>query len=188
MASPVPAEHSGFIQSVIVSEAEIASKVSDLAKQISNDFKGQELTIVGILHGAFLFMADLVRQIQGVDLRVDFMSISSYGDSSVSSGAVKIIMDTKKPIVGKNVLVVEDVIDSGLTLKYLLDILSQRNLLSLNCAVLLRKTGATHVVPVKYLGWEIPREAFVVGYGLDYAGQHRCLPYVGELKPEVYTK
>jgi len=134
-------------------------------------------------------VADLVRQISvDLDVQIDFMSVSSYGDESKSSGAVKIIMDTKKPINNKHVFVVEDIIDSGLTLKYLLGVLSKRDPMSLNCCVLLQKEGSSVNVQAKYVGWVCPKEAFVVGYGLDFAGRHRCLPYVGELKESEYKK
>eukprot|EP01126_Amoeba_proteus_P052916 TRINITY_DN642_c0_g1_i2.p1 TRINITY_DN642_c0_g1~~TRINITY_DN642_c0_g1_i2.p1 ORF type:complete len:187 (+),score=27.77 TRINITY_DN642_c0_g1_i2:59-619(+) len=178
----IPVAHS-FIKRVIVSEQQIQEKVKELATRISSDYREiGSLTVIGILHGAFIFMADLVREISDLNVHVDFMSVSSYGDESKSSGAVKIIMDTKKPILGKHILVVEDIIDSGLTLKYLLGVLEKREPASLECCVLLQKAGSQYTVNPKYVGWECPKEAFVVGYGLDFANKHRCLKYVGELK------
>jgi len=163
--------------------------VKELGARISEDYKNSgELVVVGILHGAFLFMADLVREIKDVAVRVDFMSLSSYGNTTVSSGAVKILMDLKHGITGKDVLVVEDIIDSGLTLKYLTGLLSARQPKSLSVCVMTRKDPQEAAVDVKYVGFGLPKEAFAVGYGLDYAGQFRCLPYIGELKPSYYQK
>uniref|UniRef100_A0A6B2LLP0 Hypoxanthine phosphoribosyltransferase n=1 Tax=Arcella intermedia TaxID=1963864 RepID=A0A6B2LLP0_9EUKA len=172
----------------MISEEQIKVKVRELAERIGKDYEGKgEVILLGIMHGAFIFMADLAREIKGVPVRVDFMSVSSYGNEVSSSGVVKVLLDCKHSIRGKHVLVVEDIIDSGLTLKYLLELLKSRNPASLEICVLMRKKPEI-AVDVKYLGFEVDKSAFVVGYGLDYAGMYRCLPYVGILKPEVYRK
>jgi len=179
-----------FIERVIITEEQIRSKVKELAAQITKDYEGQELFLVGILHGSFIFISDLARAIDNskVNVNVDFMSVSSYGDSDVSSGIVKVVMDTKKSIEEKHVLIVEDIVDSGLTLKYLLEMLENRRPKSLHCAVLLRKSQSKFVVPLKYFGWEVDKKDFIVGYGLDYSGLYRCLNFVGVLKEEIYSK
>lgn len=174
------------IESVIVSEAEIQAQVSKLAAQISTDYTGDgQLVIVGILKGAFIFLADLTRRLT-VPHRVDFMALSSYGQTATTTGAVRIIMDLRVNVEGRHVLVVEDIIDSGYTLHYLLNMLRTRNPASLRSCVLLSKPERRQVdVTVDYLGFEIP-DVWVVGYGLDYAEIHRTLPYIGVLRPEVY--
>jgi len=179
-------------KSVLFSVEQIQKRVKELARQIADDYKSSEdLTVVGILHGAFVFVADLAREIEecrGPRVRVDFMAVSSYGDESKTTGAVKIIMDCKNSVVGKDVLIVEDIIDSGLTLKYLLEMFSKKGARSLQVVVLLKKDQQAVAVDVKYFGFLVPKDAFIVGYGLDYAGSYRCLKYVAELKPEVYAK
>ncbi len=174
------------IESVIVSEAEIQAQVGKLAAQISTDYTGDgQLVIVGILKGAFIFLADLTRRLT-VPHRVDFMALSSYGQTATTTGAVRIIMDLRVNVEGRHVLVVEDIIDSGYTLHYLLNVLHTRNPASLRSCVLLSKPERRQVdVTVDYLGFEIP-DVWVVGYGLDYAEIHRTLPYIGALRPEVY--
>lgn len=174
------------IESVIVSEAEIQAQVGKLAAQISTDYTGDsQLVTVGILKGAFIFLADLTRRLT-VPHRVDFMALSSYGQTATTTGAVRIIMDLRVNVEGRHVLVVEDIIDSGYTLHYLLDVLHTRNPASLRSCVLLSKPERRQVdVTVDYLGFEIP-DVWVVGYGLDYAEIHRTLPYIGALRPEVY--
>ena len=174
------------IESVIVSEAEIQARVGKLAAQISTDYTGDgQLVIVGILKGAFIFLADLTRRLT-VPHRVDFMALSSYGQTATTTGAVRIIMDLRVNVEGRHVLVVEDIIDSGYTLHYLLNVLQARNPASLRSCVLLSKPERRQVdVTVDYLGFEIP-DVWVVGYGLDYAEIHRTLPYIGALRPEVY--
>jgi len=163
--------------------------VDELAELITRDYKDtKELVLIGILHGAFLFVADLCRKIKDIPVRVDFMSVSSYGNTTQSSGAVKIMLDLKGNITGKDVLVVEDVIDSGLTLKYLTELLSARQPKSLHVCVMTRKDPQHVVVELKYVGFLIPKDAFVVGYGLDYAGQYRTLPFIGELNPKLYKQ
>lgn len=174
------------IERVIVSGEEIQTRVNELAAQISQDYAGNgQLVIVGILKGAFIFLSDLTRRLT-VPHRVDFMALSSYGQTATTSGAVRIVMDLRVDIEGRHVLVVEDIIDSGYTLHYLLDVLHARQPASLKTCVLLSKPERRRVdVPVDYLGFEIP-DVWVVGYGLDYADTHRTLSYIGGLKREVY--
>ena len=156
-----------------------------MAKKISEDYKGEELVVVTVLKGGVMFSVDLMREVE-VPVMIDFMSASSYGASSKSSGVVKIEKDLDMPIEGKNVLLVEDIIDSGCTLSYIADILRKRGPKSLEICTILDKPSRRVVdIDVKYIGFEIPDE-FVVGYGLDYAQKHRNLPYVGILKRSVY--
>lgn len=170
---------------VLISPEEIQARVRQLADQISNDFRHVErLYIIGILKGAFIFLADLTRQLS-VPHIVDFMALSSYGKTT-SSGAVRILMDLREPIEGQHVLVVEDIVDSGHTLSYLHQVLSGRNPASIHTCVLVQKKRDHVDVPIDYLGFEIP-DVWVVGYGLDYADRYRTLPYVAELKREVYA-
>lgn len=172
------------IERVIVDEDTIRRRISELANQISNDYKGIErLYIIGILKGAFIFLADLSRMLE-IPHVVDFMALSSYGKST-ATGAVRLIMDLREPIDGQHVLIVEDIADSGQTLNYLYQLLRGRNPASLKTCVLLRKRRGNLDIPIDYLGFEIP-DAWVVGYGLDYADKHRTLPYIAELKEEVY--
>lgn len=171
---------------IIIPTDDIQNRVRELAHQISFDYKDVErLYMIGILKGAFIFMADLCRQLK-VPHIVDFMSVSSYGKTT-TTGAVRIIMDLREPIDRQHVLIIEDIADSGNTLSYLYQVLKGRNPASLKTCVLLRKIRKSLNVPIDYLGFEIP-DAWVVGYGLDYADTHRTLPYIAELKPEVYTK
>lgn len=174
------------IERIIISEQEIQAQVDELAAKISTDYADDgQLVIVGILKGAFVFLADLTRRLT-VPHRVDFMALSSYGQTATATGAVRIIMDLRVDVEGRHVLVVEDIIDSGFTLHYLLNVLSTRRPASLRSCVLLSKPERRQVdVTVDYLGFEIP-DVWVVGYGLDYAETHRTLPYIGALKPEVY--
>ncbi len=174
------------IERVIVSEDKIQTRVVELAAQISQDYAGDgQLVIIGILKGAFIFLADLTRRL-AVPHRIDFMSLSSYGQTATTTGAVRIIMDLRLDIESRHVLVIEDIIDSGYTLHYLLDVLRARRPASLKSCVLLSKPERRKVdVPVDYLGFEIP-DVWVVGYGLDYADTHRTLSYIGALKREVY--
>ena len=174
------------IERVLISETEIQTQVSQLAARISTDYADDgQLIVIGILKGAYIFLADLTRRLT-VPHRVDFMALSSYGQTATTTGAVRIIMDLRVDIEGRHVLVVEDIIDSGYTLHYLLEVLRTRNPASLRSCVLLSKPDRRMVdVRVDYLGFEIP-DVWVVGYGLDYAELHRTLPYIGSLKPEVY--
>ena len=174
------------IAEVLFSEQEIQDKIAELAKSIDEDYRGKELLLVGVLKGAVMVMADLARALE-TPVSMEFMAVSSYGSSTSSSGVVRILKDLDREIEGRHVLVVEDIIDSGLTLNWLLRNMRSRNPASVEVCALLRKPEAAKVdVPVKYVGFDIPSE-FVVGYGLDYAERYRDLPFVGLLKPEVYA-
>jgi hypoxanthine phosphoribosyltransferase len=174
------------IAEVLFSEQEIQDKIAELAKSIDEDYRGKELLLVGVLKGAVMVMADLARALE-TPVSMEFMAVSSYGSSTSSSGVVRILKDLDREIEGRHVLVVEDIIDSGLTLNWLLRNMRSRNPASVEVCALLRKPEAAKVdVQVKYVGFDIPSE-FVVGYGLDYAERYRDLPFVGLLKPEVYA-
>lgn len=169
------------ISRVLISEEEIRTKLAEMGKQITADYAGKDLLMVGVLKGAFIVMADLARHID-VPVEFDFMAVSSYGAATQTSGVVRILKDLDQEIAGRDVLIVEDIIDSGLTLSYLLKSLRVRRPASLELAALLVKKGIQSVpVEVKYTGFEIGPE-FVVGYGLDYAGKFRNLPYVGVME------
>lgn len=169
------------ISKVLISEEEIQAKLAALGAQISADYEGRDLLMVGVLKGAFIVMADLARHIT-VPVEFDFMAVSSYGAATQTSGVVRILKDLDQEIAGRDVLIVEDIIDSGLTLSYLLKSLKVRRPASLELATLLIKKGIQRVpIDVKYTGFEIGPE-FVVGYGLDYAGKYRNLPYVGVME------
>jgi hypoxanthine phosphoribosyltransferase len=178
------------IESVLISEKDIAGKIEELAAEIDAGYgdrrPGQELVLVGVLKGAGIFMADLARALR-TPVTLEYMAVSSYGSSTSSSGVVRILKDLDKDVTGADVLVVEDIIDSGLTLSWLLRNLESRNPASVEVVALLRKPEAVQVdVPVRFMGFDIP-PVFVVGYGLDYAQRYRQLPYVGTLKPEIYA-
>ena len=174
------------IDSVLVTEEEIATKVAELARVVDADYAGRELLLVGVLKGAVMVMADLARALT-VPATMEFMAVSSYGSATSSSGVVRILKDLDRAIEGKDVLVVEDIIDSGLTLSWLLRNLTSRNPASVTVVALLRKPDAVRVkVDVKYVGFDIPNE-FVVGYGLDYAERYRDLAYIGRLREAVYA-
>ena len=176
----------GEIDEVLVSEQEIQDKIRELAKAIDEDSRGKEILLVGVLKGAVMVMADLARALE-TPVSMEFMAVSSYGSSTSSSGVVRILKDLDREIADQHVLVVEDIIDSGLTLNWLLRNMRSRGPASVEVCALLRKPEAAKVdVPVKYVGFDIADE-FVVGYGLDYAERYRDLPFVGRLKPEVYT-
>lgn len=171
------------IGKVLVTADEIAAKLAEMGKAITNDYRGKDLIMVGILKGAFVVMADLSRRVD-LPLEFDFMAVSSYGASTKTSGVVRILKDLDEEIEGRDVLIVEDIIDSGLTLHYLMKNLLVRKPASLEVAALLIKDGTDRrPLDVKYEGFHIPRE-FVVGYGLDYAGKYRNLPYVAVLGDE----
>ena len=175
------------IESVVVSEKQIQARVDELAAEVSRDYAGRELLLVGVLKGAVMFMADFSRALSR-PLTMEFMAVSSYGQSTTSSGVVRILKDLDRDIAGRDVLLVEDIIDSGLTLSWLLRNLCSRQPASVEVVALLRKPHAMRVdVPVRYVGFDIPDE-FVVGYGLDYAEHYRDLRYVGILKPSVYER
>jgi hypoxanthine phosphoribosyltransferase len=174
------------ISHVLLSEEQIQGKIGELAAQIATDYAGKEVLLVGVLKGAVLFMSDFARALQ-LPTQMEFMAVSSYGSATSSSGVVRILKDLDRDITGKHVLVLEDIIDSGLTLSWLLKNLGSRSPASLEVCALLRKPDAVKVeVPVKYVGFDIPNE-FVIGYGLDYAERYRDLPYIATLKPEVYA-
>ena len=174
------------LEKVLVTTDQISARVKELADQISNDYAGvEQIYLIGILKGAFIFLADLSRQLS-IPHVVDFMAVSSYGKTA-NTGAVRLIMDLREPIDGQHAIIIEDIADSGKTLKYLYQVLQWHNPASLKTCVLLRKNRDNLDVPINYLGFVIPN-AWVVGYGLDYADQYRTLPYIAELKPEVYTK
>jgi hypoxanthine phosphoribosyltransferase len=174
------------IERVIVSEAEIAAKVAELARALDGDYAGREILLVGVLKGAVMFMADLARALR-TPVSMEFMAVSSYGSATSSSGVVRILKDLDRDIEGKHVLIVEDIIDSGLTLSWLMRNLASRHPASIEVCTLLRKPEAAKVeLPVRYVGFDIASE-FVVGYGLDYAERYRDLPFVGLLRPEVYA-
>lgn len=174
-----------IIKSILVSEEEIAEKVKELGQQISKDYKGKDLILVGILKGAAIFMSDLARKID-MPVAMDFMAVSSYGKTSLSTGEVRIIKDLDHSVENKDILIIEDIIDTGYTLAYLTDNLNKRGANSVKICTLLDKPERRKVdVPVDYLGFAIPDE-FVVGYGLDYAEKYRNLPYVAALREEVY--
>jgi hypoxanthine phosphoribosyltransferase len=173
------------IESVLLPEEQVRRKVEELAALISKDYAGREPLLVGVLKGAFFFMADLARAL-GIPHELDFMAVSSYGAATETSGVVRILKDLNSDIQGRDVLLVEDIIDSGLTLSYLLKNLRSRRPATLEVCALLSKPDQLKVdLEVKYKGFDIPG-VFVVGYGLDYAERYRNLPFVGTLKPEVY--
>jgi hypoxanthine phosphoribosyltransferase len=179
------------IERVIITEDQIRDKTADLAKQVAADYQSvDELLLVCVLKGAVMFVADFARELGrcGPPLELEFLAASSYGQGTTSSGVVRLRSDLGRDIAGKYVLVVEDIIDSGLTLSWLLKNLASRAAASVEVVTLFRKPGAVKSAPpLKYVGFDIPTE-FVVGYGLDYAERYRELPYVGILKPEVYTR
>jgi hypoxanthine phosphoribosyltransferase len=169
---------------VLVPEAEIRKRVRELAEEIRRDFQGKSPVLVGVLQGAFVFLADLIRELR-MPLAVDFLRVSSYGRGVVTSGEVKILLDLTTPIAGRPVILVEDIVDTGVTVEYLKANLLSRKPESLAvCALLQKPASAVHLTPIDYLGFTIPGH-FVVGYGLDYAGRFRDLPYVGIL-PKSY--
>lgn len=173
------------IKEILISEEQLQKKVNELAQQISSDYEGKDLLIVTVLKGGFVFAADLFRNIT-IPASVDFLAVSSYGASTQTSGVVKIIKDLDNPVAGKDVLIVEDILDSGVTLNYLKDMLLQRGVNSLKICTILNKPERRKVdLVADYVGFDIPDE-FVVGYGLDYDEKFRNLPFVGILKREVY--
>jgi len=168
----------------LITAEEIDSKLAELGRQITADYAGKDVLLVGVLRGAFMVMADLARHIE-LPVEFDFMAVSSYGASTQTSGVVRILKDLDEEIDGRHVLIVEDIIDSGLTLNYLMKSLNVRKPASLEIAALLLKEGIQRVpLDVKYVGFPIGPE-FVVGYGLDYAGKYRNLPYVGVMGGEA---
>jgi hypoxanthine phosphoribosyltransferase len=173
------------IQEILLTCEVIQAKIAELGEQITADYQGKTLLLLGTLKGAVPFIADLARAIN-LPLEIDYMAISSYGNSTESSGVVRILKDLEGPVQNKHVLIVEDIVDSGLTLHYLMDVLRQRKPLSLRvCALLDKLRERVKPVELDYTGFRIPNQ-FVVGYGLDYAQRYRNLPYIGILKPSVY--
>jgi hypoxanthine phosphoribosyltransferase len=163
------------------SAAEIAARVRELGAQITRDYRGRELVLVGVLKGSFIFLADLARAIDSHDVRLEFLGVQSYGDATSSSGVVQITADLTKPVDGKDVLIVEDIVDTGLTMDYLFENLRTRHPASVKlCALLHKPSRLVKPCTIDYLGFTIP-DLFVVGYGLDYAQKYRNLPYIGVL-------
>ena len=174
------------IQEILFTEEQLKNRVGEIARQIEADYAGKEVMFIGILRGSFVFMADLCRAVE-LPCTLDFMSVSSYGSGTTSSGQIQIIKDLSEDITGRHVIVVEDILDSGNTLSYLLNILEHRHPASVRlCALLDKPERRVKPVELHYSGFSIP-DAFVVGYGLDYAEKYRNLPYIGILKPEVYS-
>ena len=170
---------------VLLSEDEIREKVRELGGKITADYKNSNLMLVTVLKGAVVFLADLMRQID-VPAEIDFMVVSSYGSGVKSSGVVKIVKDLDVPLAGKDILIVEDILDSGLTLSYIKELLESRGPRSIRIATLLDKPSRKVDLQADYIGFSVPDE-FVIGYGLDYDEKYRNLPYIGILKPEVYS-
>ncbi|MDP4099197.1 hypoxanthine phosphoribosyltransferase [Paenibacillus sp. P96] len=174
------------IQEILISEEEIQSKIKELGVELSKRYEGKNPLVICVLKGAFIFMADLVKTIT-VPLELDFMAVSSYGASTKSSGVVKIIKDLDQSVEGRDVLIVEDIIDSGLTLSHLIELLKNRNASSVTVVTLFDKPARRTVhLEADFTGFTLP-DAFVVGYGLDYSEKYRNLPYIGVLKPEIYS-
>ena len=172
------------VREILIDEASLQARIAELGEEVSTDYAGRDLLLIGVLKGAVFFMADLMRELT-VPCEIDFMAISSYGASTDSSGVVRILKDLDINIEGRDVLVVEDIIDSGLTLSYLMRNLEARNPASLQVCALMTKPERREIdVPVRYIGFEIPNR-FVVGYGLDFGERYRNLPYVGVLDEEL---
>jgi len=173
------------IEKVLVSEEEIQAKIVELGNQLTIDYKDKFPLAIGVLKGAMPFMADLLKRVDA-HLEMDFMDVSSYGNSTVSSGEVKIVKDLNTSVEGRDILIVEDIIDSGLTLSYLKELFIYRKAKSVKIITLLNKPSGRKVdIEADYIGFDVP-DAFVVGYGLDYIEKYRNLPYIGVLKPEIY--
>ncbi len=181
-----PADIQGDLTEVLLSEAEIHARIAELCREIERDYEGRDLLLVGVLKGAVMVMADVSRELRR-HIEMDWMAVSSYGAGTQSSGVVRILKDLDTDLTGRDVLIVEDIIDSGLTLSWLRENLESRGAASVEICALLRKPAAAKVdVDVKYAGFEIPND-FVVGYGLDYAEKYRNLRAVGILAPHVYS-
>lgn len=175
------------IDRILFSQEDLEKRVAEIGAQITADYEGKTLLVISVLRGAAIFMADLVRKIE-LPVEMDYMAISSYGNGAKSSGVVRILKDLTSPVEGRHVLIAEDILDSGLTLKYLMKNLSARNPESIEVATLLRKKTLQQAkIDCRYVGFECPDE-FIVGYGLDYAERYRNLPYIGVLKSEIYNK
>lgn len=175
------------IDHILISEQQLKTKIAELGAQITEDYRGKDLLLVSILKGACVFLSDLMREVN-LPLAIDFMCVSSYGKDTVTQGRAKIIKELDVDIAGKDVLIVEDILDSGVTLSHVMEILRSRKPASLRLCSLLEKPERHRVhVPLDYVGFVVPDE-FVVGYGLDYAEEYRNLPYVGVLRESVYSK
>lgn len=175
------------ILKVLLTEEELKAKCAEMGAQITKDYQGKNLLLVTVLKGAVVYLADLMRHID-LPCSIDFMVVSSYGDGTETSGVVKIVKDLDQDLAGKDILIVEDILDTGVTLHYLKGLLQSRNPASIRIATLLDKPERRKVdLQSDYAGFQVPDE-FVVGYGLDYAEKYRNLPYIGILKPEVYSK
>ena len=175
------------IKEILFSEEVINAKIKELAGRISDDYKGKDLLVVGVLKGSVIFAAELIKNIT-IPCEIDFMAVSSYGTSSETTGIVRILKDLDHEVSGKDIIIVEDIVDSGVTLNYLLNYLKSRRANSVEIVSLLTKPSRRKVdIDCKYIGFEVPDE-FLVGYGLDYAEKYRNLPFVGVLKREVYEK
>ncbi len=175
------------IKEVLFNEEDIKKKVKEISKEISRDYKGKDLVVVGVLKGSVLFAAELIKGIT-IPCEIDFMAVSSYGDATESSGVVRILKDLDHSIEGRDILIVEDIVDSGITLSYLTKYLKARKANSIEIVTLLNKPARRKKdIHVKYIGYDVPDE-FIVGYGIDYAEKYRNLPFIGVLKPEVYNK
>lgn len=173
------------IEKILLDEEQISKKIKEIGNNISRDYKGKDLILIGVLKGSIMYMANLAKEID-IPCTMDFMSVSSYGNSTTSSGIVKILKDLDASIEGKDVLIVEDIIDSGITLKYLQKYLRAKNPNSVEITTLLNKPERRKAdIDVKYTGFEVP-DYFLVGYGLDYAEKYRNLPFIGILKEEIY--
>ncbi len=173
------------IQEILISEEEIQKRVSEIGAQITRDFRDKDPVFIGVLKGCFIFMADLMRSVT-IHCSMDFMAVSSYGNATKTTGAVEIIKDLNQDIEGRDIILVEDILDSGVTLNYLTEYLQVRKPASITIATLMDKPSRRKApVYARYAGFEVP-DAFVVGYGLDYAETYRNLPYVGILKSESY--
>ena len=175
------------IERILLTKEQIAEKVRELGRKITKDYQGKNLLLVSVLKGSVVFIADIMREIN-LPYVIDLMAVSSYGDQTKSSGVVKINLDLKKDVEGKDILIIEDIIDSGLTLSYIRELLLGRGPRSLEICSIFNKPDCNKIdLCPKYLGFDLPAE-FVVGYGLDYAERYRGLPYLGVLKREVYEK
>ena len=173
------------VERILISEAQLAERVREMGKEITRDYEGEQIVMISVLRGAAIFMADLVREID-LNVEMDYMAISSYGGGTRSSGVVRILKDIDSDIKDRHVIIAEDILDSGLTLKYTMNLLASRNPKSIEVATLLHKQTPTPAhVDCKYTGFMVPDE-FIVGYGLDYAERYRNLPYIGTLKESVY--
>jgi len=173
------------LKDILLTEEQLQAKIRELGAKISADYRDRNPLLIGVLKGAFMFMADLAKAID-IPVEIDFMAVSSYGSSTKSSGVVRIIKDLEVSVEGRDVIIVEDIIDSGLTLSYLIDVLERRNARSVAVVALLDKPDRRKVnLDIEYKGFTLPDE-FVVGYGLDYAEKYRNLPFIAVLKPEVY--